>query len=147
MRSCSRFATPTRGSARGSRANRSAPPRTRHTRWRPLSRPRTETTMASEEPRSQRTEKPTSRRLQKSKEKGQVPRSQELPAALGVGALLLFARIFGGRLLGSAEGFVAGSIAAIAAPLDDGAALREALRSALGTGVALGAPVIGFVAV
>jgi len=103
--------------------------------------------MANEEPRSKRTEKPTSRRLQKSREQGQVPRSQELPAALAVGAILLFARIFGGRLFGSAESFVARSIAAIAAPPDDAAALREALRSAFATGVALGAPVIGFVAV
>lgn len=103
--------------------------------------------MASEEPRSNRTEKPTSRRLQKSREKGQVPRSQELPGALVLGAFLLFARVFGGKLLGSAQGFVSGSIGRIVAPGEDPQFLAEALRAALTTGVSLGAPLIGFVAV
>src|SRR5438093_12964691 len=106
-----------------------------------------------EEPRSSKTERPTSRRLQKSREKGQVPRSQELPPALVLGGFLLFAKVFGGTFLGSAERFVSGSIAAIAsvssagsAGSGDAASLAGALRSSLLTGASLGTPILAFAA-
>ena len=98
-----------------------------------------------DEPRSNKTERPTQRRLEKSREKGQVPRSQELPPALMLGGALLFAKVFGGALLHDAERFVSGSIAAIASPGDDAGNLVEAFRSSLKTGLTLSAPLIGCV--
>jgi flagellar biosynthetic protein FlhB len=47
------------------------------------------------EPRSQRTERPTPRRLKKAREQGQVARSREVPAALGLLAFLVFGHTLG----------------------------------------------------
>lgn len=99
-----------------------------------------------EEPRQNRTEKPTSRRLQKSREQGNVPRSQELPPALALGGLLLFAKVFGGDFLRTAEGLIRGTLSDLTPGLGDPALLTAALRSSLWAGLALGAPLIGCMA-
>ncbi len=95
-----------------------------------------------EEPRSNRTEKPTPRKLQKSREQGQVPRSQELPPTLVIAGVLLFARAFGAEFLRSAEDLVQRSIAGISAFGEDPVGLTVVLRSSLLTGVALAGPVV-----
>lgn len=51
-----------------------------------------------------RTEKPTSRRLQKAREKGQVARSKEVPAAVILMGSLLFLNYAGGNLLAGLKG-------------------------------------------
>lgn len=67
--------------------------------------------MAEERPQDERTEEATPRRLQKAREDGQVPRSQELPAA----AVMIFAMSFlflSGEwlMLGLSEQFLAGFV-------------------------------------
>ncbi len=48
----------------------------------------------------EKTEKPTGRKIRKAREEGQVPRTQELPSALAIALLLVFAQIGGDRWLG-----------------------------------------------
>jgi flagellar biosynthetic protein FlhB len=48
-----------------------------------------------QEPRSQRTERPTAKRLKKAREQGQVPRSREVPGAMVLAGFLLFAHVLG----------------------------------------------------
>jgi len=55
--------------------------------------------MAAEDSDLERTEEPTSRRLEKAREEGQVARSQELPTAAVVIASLSFFLLFGGWML------------------------------------------------
>ena len=43
----------------------------------------------ADKPAAEKTEQPTQRRLNKAKEKGQVPQSQELPAAVSIAMLLM----------------------------------------------------------
>lgn len=95
-----------------------------------------------EENRQNRTERPTARRLQKSREQGQVPRSQELPPALVLAGVLLFAKAFGGSFLRLSEDLVRGSLANLGAGTGDPATLPGSLRQALLSGLALGAPLV-----
>lgn len=57
--------------------------------------------MAEERPQDERTEEATPRRLQKSREDGQVPRSQELPAAAVMIVAVTFIFLTGGWLMGN----------------------------------------------
>lgn len=56
--------------------------------------------MATEDSDLERTEEPTSRRLSKAREEGQIARSQELSAAAGVIVVMAFLYFFGSSLLG-----------------------------------------------
>ena len=94
-----------------------------------------------DEPRQNKTERPTPRKLQKSRERGDIPRSQELPPALALGGLLLFARVFGPSFLRTAEELFRRSLSDLHAATGDPALLPGALRSSLMVGVTLGAPV------
>jgi flagellar biosynthetic protein FlhB len=100
-----------------------------------------------------RTEKPTGRRLQKTRKKGNIPRSQELPAALSLGAFIVFARLGGGPIVTSAERVMTDGIRkiAFAAPGAPGAlaagdpsALADIWRSTFLAGAAIVAPIVGF---
>lgn len=51
--------------------------------------------MANQEHKSQRTEQPTAKRLDKAREKGQVARSKEVPAVFVLAAFLIFAEFLG----------------------------------------------------
>jgi len=65
--------------------------------------------MATED-RSQRTERPTGRRLKKAREKGQVARSPEIPGVLVLAGFLVFCRVFGSAWLGKIQAFLAASL-------------------------------------
>lgn len=99
-----------------------------------------------EQPRSARTEKPTTRRLQKSREQGQVPRSQELPPALVLAGVLIFLRTFGGSFLGSMEDFLVRSLGSACSMGLEPSGMIGALRASLVSGLGLGLPLLGCVA-
>src|SRR4029079_1056965 len=65
--------------------------------------------MATED-RSQRTERPTGRRLKKAKEHGQVARSPEIPGVLVLAGFLIFCRVSGSPWLGKIQAFLAESL-------------------------------------
>lgn len=69
--------------------------------------------MATED-KSQRTERPTGRRLKKARERGQVARSAEIPGVLVLAGFLVFCRVFGGAWLGKIQAFLAGSLGHLA---------------------------------
>ena len=54
----------------------------------------------AEKAASERTEKPTSERLKKAREKGQIPQSREVPSAMMIGALLVAMALMAERLFG-----------------------------------------------
>ena len=61
-----------------------------------------------------------------------------------LGSFILFARVFGGNFMETAQGLMSGTMAKIAVPPQDPEAFITIFRDVLGTGVALGAPVMGF---
>jgi flagellar biosynthetic protein FlhB len=69
--------------------------------------------MATED-RSQRTERPTGRRLKKAREKGQVARSSEIPGVLVLAGFLVFCHVFGASWLGKLEAYLATSLETLA---------------------------------
>ncbi|MHC4395216.1 MAG: flagellar biosynthesis protein FlhB [Planctomycetota bacterium] len=52
-----------------------------------------------EQPAAEKTEQPTPRKLRKAREKGQVPQSQELPAAVSIVILVMILGLLGSNLL------------------------------------------------
>jgi flagellar biosynthetic protein FlhB len=60
-----------------------------------------------QEHRSQRTERPTPRRLKKARDRGQVPRSREIPGVAALGAFLLFGHMLGSGWLGRLQEMMA----------------------------------------
>jgi flagellar biosynthetic protein FlhB len=66
--------------------------------------------------RSQKTEQPTPRRLQKAREKGQVARSSEIPAVFGLLGLLVFAQAFGRDWIAALQELLAHSFGRLALP-------------------------------
>ncbi len=63
----------------------------------------------AQEDKSQRTEEPTARRLEKAREEGRVPRSNEIPGMLALALFLLYGLVFGGSWMDSMRGFLVGS--------------------------------------
>src|SRR4030042_5636714 len=76
----------------------------------------------ADQPATERTEQPTPRRLQKAREEGQVPQSQELGAAVTLLALLLTLAVMGPGLLRWCKLQVEGGIGIGASSLVPGAA-------------------------
>jgi flagellar biosynthetic protein FlhB len=52
-----------------------------------------------EKPAAEKTEQPTPRKLKKAREKGQIPQSQELPAAVSIVVLVMILTLLGSNLL------------------------------------------------
>jgi len=52
-----------------------------------------------EKPAAEKTEQPTPRKLKKAREKGQIPQSQELPAAVSIVVLVIILTLLGSNLL------------------------------------------------
>ena len=52
-----------------------------------------------EKPAAEKTEQPTPRKLKKAREKGQIPQSQELPAAVSIVVLVMILALLGSNLL------------------------------------------------
>ncbi len=101
--------------------------------------------MATED-RSQRTEKPTPRRLLKAREKGQVARSAEIPGVLVLAGFLIFCRVAGSGWLDRMRDFLAGSLASLAAPDLTQTGLLAILRSTASATGALLLPPLGVLA-
>jgi len=68
------------------------------------------------EHRSQRTEKPTARRLHRAREQGQVVRSAEIPGVLVLVAFLVFCKLFGAGWLKRLAGYCGTALAGLTAP-------------------------------
>ena len=66
--------------------------------------------------RSQQTEKPTPRRIQKAQEKGQVARSAEIPGVMVLAGFLVFCRTFGPSWLDRLRSIVAGGLGSLVRP-------------------------------
>ncbi len=66
--------------------------------------------------KSNKTEKPTGRRLMKAREKGQVARSKELPGALVLAAFLVFCHFAGAPWRAKLEALVAGTLSNLVRP-------------------------------
>jgi len=101
----------------------------------------------AQEHRSQRTERPTARRLKKAREKGQVPRSREVSGAAVLTAFLLFAYLVGPSWLQRLKGLTASLLAQCGRfELGEANVLAVLHSSAISTGLLLAAP-LGMVAV
>jgi flagellar biosynthetic protein FlhB len=101
--------------------------------------------MATED-RSQRTEKPTPRRLQKAREKGQVARSAEIPGVLVLAGFLIFCRVAGGGWLDRMEGMLVDALGGLAIPDITPTSLIAIFRSTAGVAGALLLPPLGVLA-
>lgn len=98
------------------------------------------------ESRSERTEKPTPRRLQKAREKGQVARSAEIPGVLVLAGFLIFCRVAGAGWLERMEGYFAASLAGLAIPDLTSESLLAVFRSTASATGALLLPPLGVLA-
>ncbi len=97
--------------------------------------------------RAQRTEKPTGRRIERARRDGNVARSKELPAALTLGAFLLFARLAGPSWIAQLEDAMARSLRGLVLrDLDDATLIVMMHDLALVTGSLIFAP-LGAIAV
>jgi flagellar biosynthetic protein FlhB len=91
--------------------------------------------------KAQRTERPTPKRLQKARREGNVPRTRDLPAALSLGAFLLFCHFGGGAWLRRAEEFLATGLSQLTLPdLDAASTVRLLSGTASATALLLIAP-------
>jgi flagellar biosynthetic protein FlhB len=97
----------------------------------------------AQEHRSQRTERPTARRLSKARERGQVARSREIPGVAVLGALLLFGQFFGPRWLERLEGLMAAALGGAGRVELDPVTAMPFLAAALGSAALLLAPPLG----
>ncbi len=102
--------------------------------------------MATED-RSQRTEKPTPRRIQKARERGQVARSPEVSSAAVLAGFLVFAYLFGSGWLARLQAFLGASFSEVGSAGLETAALLSALGAAGAAAATLLVAPLGAIAV
>jgi flagellar biosynthetic protein FlhB len=98
------------------------------------------------EHKSERTERPTFRKLKKAREQGQAPRSTDVPATLVLVGFLAYAHLFGVRWLGRLQEMTIVSFGQIADPELATADIPTLLGSAAATTGMLLAPPLGVLA-
>lgn len=79
--------------------------------------------------RDRRTERPSGRKIEKAKEKGQVARSQDLGQAASLGAFLLWTALSGASFLAGLSAYLVASLRAAGRPPSDGALLDSLLNA------------------
>ncbi len=105
--------------------------------------------MADQAPRSERTEKPTPRRIEKAWEKGNVPRSQEVAQVVSLGVLLVWFVLAGSAMAGSIASYArsalafSGRSAAIPGTLDLMPRLADGARAGVHAMAPLLIPLLG----
>lgn len=100
----------------------------------------------AERDRSQRTERPTPRRLEKAREQGKVPRSAELSSLAVLAGFFVFCEAFGARWIGDLEGMLASSLVRLGAQELSPGDLGELFRRTAWTSGALLAVPLGTLA-
>ncbi|HEU4400896.1 MAG TPA: EscU/YscU/HrcU family type III secretion system export apparatus switch protein [Candidatus Polarisedimenticolia bacterium] len=100
----------------------------------------------AQDPPSQRTEKPTPKRLQKAREMGQIARSPEIPGALALIGFLVFCRLFGSDWLLRLQGMLTSAFASLRVLEMTPETAFALLRSTLGTTAVLLAPPLAVLA-